>query len=171
MTTEATQALFEALEGHIGLMRDLIEVSQREYAQIIAFEHRELSVATERKLSLLAQLEANEVAIGELLCRCATELELEGESPTAAQVAEALTGPIRGQITGQVTRLRALTESFRELQAVCQLHAQRGLTVVRSYSALLRGHDPDRFRSTDSYTSMGRVRRESLPSKTVSRNA
>jgi flagellar biosynthesis/type III secretory pathway chaperone len=171
MTTDATQALSEALEGHIGLMRDLIEVTQQEYAQIIAFEHRELSVATEHKLSLLAQLEANEVAIGELLRVSATQLEMEMENPTATQVASALTGTTREQITSQVTRLRALTESFRELQAVCQLHAQRGLTVVRSYSALLRGHDPDRFQGTDSYTSMGRVRRESLPSKTVSRNA
>ena len=171
MTTAATEALTEALEGHIALMQDLIEVSQREYAQIIAFEHRELSVATENKLSLLAQLEANEVAISELLRRHAVELGLEQELPTANEVAGALTGPERETITSQVTSLRSLTQSFRELQAVSQLHAQRGLNVVRSYSALLRGQDPDRFQGTDSYTSRGRVRRESLPSKTVSRNA
>ena len=171
MTTDPTQALSEALEGHIGLMRDLIEVTQQEYAQIIAFEHRDLSVATEKKLSLLAQLEANEVAIGELLQQHATQLGLEQENPTASQVANALPVAAREQIMGQVTRLRSLTESFRELQAVCQLHAQRGLTVIRSYTALLRGHDPGQFQGTDSYTSRGRVRRESIPSKTVSRNS
>ena len=171
MTTVPSQALSEALEGHIGLMRDIIEVTQQEYAQIIAFEHRELSVSTEKKLSLLSQIEANEVAIGELLCLSAEKLGMELEKPTASQVAEALSGALGEKIAGQVTSLRSLTESFRELQAVCQLHAHRGLTVIRSYSALLRGHDPDRFQSTDSYTSRGRVRRESIPSKTVLRNA
>jgi len=152
-------------------MRDLIEVSQREYAQIINFEHRKLAMSTEEKRAMLAQLAASEVGIVSLLRDCAVTLKLDSPEPSAAQVAEALEGELRHDLMEKVTCLRSLTQSFRELQGVCQYHAERGLTVVRSYSALLRGQDPAVHETADSYTQTGRVLRASLPSQTVSRNA
>jgi hypothetical protein len=171
MTTSAAQALSGALEGHIRLMRDLIEVSQKEYAQIIAFEHRSLSMSTEEKRALLSQLEASETGVGTLLRQCSAELGLETAEPTAAEVASATDGALREGLEDQVTCLRALSESLRELQAVSQYHAERGLKVVRSYTALLRGHDPTCHEAGETYTPMGRARRARLPSHTVTRNA
>ena len=171
MTTDATQALSEALEGHIRLMRDLIEVSQKEYAQIIAFRHRDLSMSTEEKRALLGQLEANETSIVSLLRQCATDLGLEISDPTASNIAVATEGALGERLSAQVTNLRALNESLRELQAVSQYHAERGLKMVRSYTALLRGHDPESAGGGETYTPTGRARRVALPSQTVSRNA
>jgi len=171
MTSHATQALSEALEGHIRLIRDLIEVSQREYARIISFEHRSLATATEEKRALLSQIQASETAIAGRLAQCASLLQLDDPHPTAAQIAELLEGPEAEQLMNQVSTLRSLSESFRELQAVCLYHAERGLTLVRSYSALLRGQDPDAHQGPDIYTPGGRAHRTALPSKTVSRNA
>jgi flagellar biosynthesis/type III secretory pathway chaperone len=171
MTTPAAQALSGALEGHIRLMRDLIEVSQKEYAQIIAFEHRNLSMSTEEKRALLSQLEASEAQIGAVLRDCSTELGLDSVEPTAAVVASATDGEIRKGLDDQVTCLRALSESLRELQAVSHFHAERGLKLVRSYTALLRGHDPSCHEGGETYTPTGRARRAPLPSQTVTRNA
>ena len=166
--------LASALDAHIMLMRDLVEVSQREQQHLIAFETRALAACTEEKRVLMSQIAASEASVRQALDEsyAAFELTPEGEEQTITELVGALPEARREELSARTSQLRSLTGSLQELQAMSLVHAERGLLFVKAYTSLLKsvqGEESDEPNVL--YDSTGRARREPAPGSTVSRNA
>ena len=173
MTTPVIQTLCDALERHVTLMRDLVELSQQEQQHLLAFEVRSLVDCTEEKRALTGQLEASERSIRDGLSAAAGEIGLEHSSTfTVTQLCEHVDDATGAILTDSVTCLQALAGSLRELQGMNLVQAERGQRFVRAYAALLRSSTGDSENSSsDLYTAKGRARAVSIPRGTIARNA
>lgn len=173
MLQPATQTLCDALERHVTLMRELVELSQSEQQHLLAFEVRALVGCTEEKRALTGQLEASERTIRDALNEAANALNLpESNTLTVTKLCEHVDEAIGTILTDAVTCLQALASSLRELQGMTLVQAERGQRFVRAYAALLRssaGESEDA--SSDLYTAKGRARTVSIPRGTIARNA
>ena len=173
MTTSAIQTLCDALERHVTLMRDLVELSQAEQQHLLAFEVRSLVDCTEEKRALTGQLETSERRIRDGLSGAATELKLEHASTyTVTQLCDHVDDATATVLKDAVACLQALAASLRELQGMNLVQAERGQRFVRAYAALLRSSTGDSENSSsDLYTAKGRARAVSIPRGTIARNA
>ena len=173
MTTSAIQTLCDALERHVTLMRELVELSQAEQQHLLAFEVRSLVDCTEEKRALTGQLETSERRIRDGLSGAATELKLEHASTyTVTQLCDHVDDATATVLQDAVACLQALAASLRELQWMNLVQAERGQRFVRAYAALLRSSTGDSENSSsDLYTAKGRARAVSIPRGTIARNA
>tara|TARA_B100000530_G_C15723094_1_gene394698 strand:+ start:149 stop:670 length:522 start_codon:yes stop_codon:yes gene_type:complete len=173
MTTSAIQTLCDALERHVTLMRELVELSQAEQQHLLAFEVRSLVDCTEEKRALTGQLETSERRIRDGLSGAATELKLEHASTyTVTQLCDHVDDATATVLQDAVACLQALAASLRELQGMNLVQAERGQRFVRAYAALLRSSTGDSENSSsDLYTAKGRARAVSIPRGTIARNA
>ena len=173
MTQPATQILCDALDRHVSLMRELVELSQREQQHLLAFEVRPLVGCTEEKRLLTGQLESSERRIRDGLTATAETLNLpEPNTLTVTQLCEHVDDATREILSDAVTCLQALASTLRELQGMTLVQAERGQRFVRAYAALLRsstGEGEDA--SSDLYTAKGRPRAVTIPRGTIARNA
>ncbi len=173
MTNHATQTLCDALERHVTLMRELVELSQREQQHLLAFEVRALVDCTEEKRALTVQLEGCERCIRDALTEAATAMRLpESSTLTVTQLCEHVDEATGTILTDAVMCLQALASSLRELQGMTLVQAERGQRFVRAYAALLRSSAGDsEDASSDLYTAKGRARAVTVPRGTIARNA
>lgn len=173
MTHPAIQTLCDTLDRHTALMRELVELSQREQQHLLAFEVRGLVGCTEEKRALTGQLENSERNIREGLTSAAQALKLEHSSTlTVTQLCEHVDEATGTTLTDAVTCLQALAGSLRELQGMNLVQAERGQRFVRAYAALLRSSAVDTENSSsDLYTAKGRARAVTIPRGTIARNA
>ncbi len=163
--------LAAALDAHVALTRDLVEVSQREQAHLLAYEVPQLASSTDEKRVLLSQLQANEARVAAALSHAAGTLGVE--VPTVTRVAERLPEPGAARLRELVSCLQALTATLHELQSVTLVHADRGSRFVRAYAALLRGVDTSlgAASGTETYTQSGKRRPVTVPGGTLARQA
>lgn len=173
MISGFVRSLSDALDGHIALMKDMVEVSQHEQAQLIAFQPSKLATSTEEKRVLMVQLEASEACVRGHLTSAGQAVGLQSvDEHTLRLVGDRLEGPDRDAVLGRASTLRSLSESLQELQAMSLVQAERGLRLVRAYATLLRSAGgAQELESSELYSSDGRARREAIPTTTVSRNA
>ncbi|MGM0578348.1 MAG: flagellar export chaperone FlgN [Myxococcota bacterium] len=174
MNAEPLQALADALDGHIALTRQMVEIAQREQQHLIAFEPQALAGCTEEKRALMAQLEASAASVQATLEETARHegLAAEGDGLTVRALCEHLAPARREPVETRAECLRALSSSLRELQAMTLVHAERGMRLVRSYGALLRSEDPAAATEPAGlYNASGKRRPEPVSGGTVSRNA
>ena len=173
MAHPATHSLCDALDRHVSLMRDLVELSQREQRHLLAFEVRPLVDCTEEKRLMTGQLENSERSIRDGITAAAMALKLPNPSTlTVTQLSEHLDDEARDTLSTAVTCLQALAASLRELQGMTLVQAERGQRFVRAYAALLRsGNNEADSAASDLYTSKGRPRTVAMPRGTIARNA
>jgi flagellar biosynthesis/type III secretory pathway chaperone len=169
----ATQNLCDALERHVSLMRELVELSQSEQQHLMAFEVRSLVGCTEEKRLLTGQLETSERRIRSSLVDTAQALNLpEPQTLTVTQLCQHVDDETNQLLTDSVACLQALAASLRELQGMTLVQAERGQRFVRAYAALLRSGAPEADdASSDLYTAKGRARAVTVPRGTIARNA
>lgn len=167
------QTLCDVLDRHITLMRELVELSQREQQHLLAFEVRGLVGCTEEKRALTGQLEASERSIREGLNAAAHVLNVSPSSTiTVTQLCDYVDDETGTILTDAVTCLQALAGTLRELQGMTLVQAERGQRFVRAYAALLRSSATDTENaSSDLYTAKGRARAVTIPRGTIARNA
>ena len=173
MNQPATQNLCDALDRHVSLMRELVELSQSEQQHLLAFEVRSLVGCTEEKRLLTGQLEASERAIRDGLAAAANALELpEPNTLTVTQLCDHVDEETGQTLKDAVACLQALAATLRELQGMTLVQAERGQRFVRAYAALLRSGAPEsNDASSDLYTAKGRARVVTMPRGTIARNA
>ncbi len=173
MPTSPTQDLCIALERHVTLMRELVELSQQEQQHLLAFEVRGLVGCTEEKRALTGQLESSERSIRDGLTAAAENLRLaDSNTLTVTQLCEHVDDETKTILTDAVNCLQALAASLRELQGMTLVQAERGQRFVRAYAALLRsGSGEGEDASSDLYTAKGRARAVTIPRGTIARNA
>ena len=167
--------LAAALDAHVMLTRDLVEVSQREQAHLLAYEVPQLGSSTDEKRVLLSQLQANEARIAGALSDAGAlvGLDLPGSKLTVSILADHLPPPGSERLRGLVSCLQSLTATLHELQSVTLVHADRGSRFVRAYAALLRGVDTSLAvaSGTETYTNSGKRRPVTIPGGTLARQA
>jgi flagellar biosynthesis/type III secretory pathway chaperone len=162
--------LMDALDQHVEILKSLVELSQREHQQLIAFEPGPLSATTETKSEVAEALSNSESRLRATLEVVAMDAGYpKDQELVLSQVLELVMGPERDALMSRATLLRSLAESLSELQAISLLHAERGLKAVRAYTSLLRSHNEEEEEG-DRYTSQGRPRRIPLPTSTLTRN-
>ena len=173
MNHPAIQTLCDLLDRHITLMRELVELSQREQQHLLAFEVRGLVGCTEEKRALTGQLESSETSIRDGLTSSAKALGLEPSATlTVTHLCEHVDDATGTILTDAVTCLQALAGTLRELQGMTLVQAERGQRFVRAYAALLRSSAADTENaSSDLYTAKGRTRAVTIPRGTIARNA
>ena len=139
MTQPATQILCDALDRHVSLMGELVELSQREQQHLLAFEVRSIVDCTEEKRLLTGQLELSERRIRDSLVAAAEAQNLpEPNTLTVTQLCQHLDKATSEALLASVGCLQALAASLRELQGMTLVQAERGQRFVRAYAALLR---------------------------------
>ena len=162
--------LLDALDQHIEILKSLVELSQQEQQQLIAFEPGPLSETTEAKSEVAAALSNSEIRLRSTLETVAAEAGYpKDQELVLSRVLELVTGPELEALTSKAALLRSLAGSLSELQAISLLHAERGLKAVRAYTSLLRSHSGGE-EEEGVYTSQGRPRRIPLPTSTLTRN-
>ena len=173
MANAVTQSLCDALDRHVTLMRDLVELSQREQKHLLAFEVRPLVGCTEEKRLMTGQLETSERRIRSGITAAATALELPTPTTmTVTELCEHLDPETQDTLKASVACLQALAATLRELQGMTLVQAERGQRFVRAYAALLRSGTADvEDASSDLYTAKGRPRTAAMPRGTIARNA
>ena len=167
----AVDEAISALEAHVALTRDLVEISQREQAHLLAFEIPQLTSSTDEKRVLLSQLQANEA-------RLSQHLAAAGEQHGVAQATVSALAAVIDASAGErmlelASCVRSLTASLHELQSVTLVHADRGGRFVRAYASLLRGVDSSlpAAPGTETYDSGGKRRPATIPGGTLARRA
>lgn len=169
MPPTSRSELLDALEQHIEILKSLVELSQREHQQLIAFEPGPLAQTTEAKAAVATELSNSESQLLTTLQAVAQEVGYpKDQELVLSQVLQLVIGPDREALRERATILRSLGESLAELQAISLVHAERGLKAVRAYTSLLRSHNGEEEEGV--YTSQGRPRRIPLPTSTLTRN-
>ena len=132
--------LLDALDLHLEILKSLVELSQREHQQLIAFEPGPLASTTEAKSAVTADLIASEARLRSSLEVVAREVDYPSEDELVlTRVLQHVQGPELAALTEKATLLRSLAESLRELQSISLVHAERGLKVVAADVVEARG--------------------------------
>lgn len=164
MEPQPVATVIGALDRHVALTEELVRLAQQEQAHLITFEAARLAACVAEKRLTLEALEHTGRAIGEALAAA-------GGAPTAAALAERLSGPDREAIMERVVCLRALGQSLDELHRMTLVQAQRGVRFVRAYANTLRTtHAGAAAPETGLYGANGRTQREPLATGHVVRS-
>ena len=126
---DAVAALKAALRLQRETLLDLVQVSQNEQANLIAFDIKELSRSTARRNEVLTAL-----AKRQLLSQNAFNQARMSSDRTVTELADRLED---GELMDLVSALRSLTEAVSELNAMTKFHAERSAGTTRAYAALL----------------------------------
>lgn len=122
-------ALKQALRLQRETMLELVQVSQNEQANLIAFDIKELSKATARRGEVLTLLAERQEC-----SRTAFDRARIPRDGTVTELADRLED---GELIDLASALRALTEAVLELNAMTKFHAERSAGTTRAYAALL----------------------------------
>lgn len=171
MATAPLPALCVALDDEVALMRELVDVCQREQAHVMALEGRELTVCVAEKLALSKRLQTHEGVCRQLMNEVAADLGVTpGADLTVTSLALRVPEPERNALLERATCLRSLGSALRELQAMTTLLAARGTDVVRACLDGLSGLGTSGSALLDTYTAHGRKRLEPITKRDLLTN-
>jgi flagellar biosynthesis/type III secretory pathway chaperone len=149
------QCLRSTLEGEVALLKRLVECTQREKQQILAFEPEGLDSIVQEKQKLLEQLnvlhKCREVQLQEELRASNAP---DGYPTSLTALISLLPDHLARELEPTRDTLRSLLEALQELNMTAGFHAERQLVWVRNCKKALRKTNP----STDqSYGPSGRM--------------
>ncbi len=171
MATSPLPALCVALDDEVALMRELVDVCQREQAHVLAFETPQLSACVAEKLALSKRLQAHERVCRRLMHEVAVDLGVSpGADLTVTSLSLRLPEPGRNELLERATCLRSLGSALRELQAMTTLLTARGTDVVRACLDGLSGVGASGTALLDTYTAQGRKRRDAITKRDLLTN-
>jgi flagellar biosynthesis/type III secretory pathway chaperone len=134
----AVRALDEALADHITVIRELVDIAQREQQHLIAFETEPLEACLTTKQAMVERANVAERRTRDATTkvRVLSDVSVE-EASSLRHLASRLPGEMGRETLDRCSRLRSLAQTLDELQAISAVHAERGLNVVRAWTNLL----------------------------------
>jgi hypothetical protein len=134
----------------------MVEVAQREQQHLLAVESDQIHVCVMQRKTLFERLDSANGATEEAVSALRETLGLDKEqAPTLSRLFKRLEPAYREHLRERCACLESLAQALGELNAINMVHAQRGLRVVRGFTALLA--DNGHVEASDAYTKNGRA--------------
>ncbi len=138
MSASGLKVLLDSLDEHVAVMTHIVACAQAQQRSVIAFDMVELASSTEAMRHHCASMERAERRTLDAAREVARSLDLSPKTaPTLTALADHLPQVEGAALTQRTSKLRALGGALQELAAMTSVQAERGLTTVRAYVAML----------------------------------